>query len=81
MTECNFETKSKIQYHIQELVLYGIGQALVNWNTYRNFISIPMMELVEEVAPKCIINLKNSKEIWAIKTLGFADKRYYVNKK
>ena len=41
-----------------------------------------MMELVEEVAPKCIINLKNSKEIWAIKTLGFVDdKRYYVNKK
>ena len=38
------------------------------------FISVPMMELIEDSAPGCIIQLLSSFKTWKIHMLGFVIK-------
>ena len=61
--------------------LHGAGQGTGNGGTHWTFISIPMMETVEQTVPGCTIQLPNNHKTWEIKMLGFVDdKKHYVNK-
>ena len=72
---------NKITYtHTKELPTHGIGQCTENGRTKWTFISIPMMEVVDEVAPGCIIQLSSGNKTWSIKMMGFVDdKCHYTN--
>ena len=64
----------------EELELHGAGQGTGNGVTHWTFISIPMMETVEQAVPGCTMQLPNNHKTWEIKILRFVDdKKYYVN--
>ena len=64
----------------EELKLHGAGQGTGNGGTHWTFISIPMMETVEQVVPGCTIQLPNNHQTWEVKMLKFVDDRKnYVN--
>ena len=49
---------SKITYRsTKKLIMYGIGQGTGNGGTYWCFMSVPMIKIVEKVAPGCTIEL------------------------
>jgi len=60
--------------------LHGVGQGTGNGGTKWTFISVPMIDTIEKVAPGCVIQLPQSNEIWKMHMLTFVDdKRHYVN--
>ena len=63
-----------------ELKLHGAGQGIGNGGTHWNFISILMMETVEQAVPWCTIQLPNNHQTWEVKMLGFVDdKKHNIN--
>ena len=72
---------NKISYIIYistiELELHGAGQYIGNGETHWTFISIPMMEMIEQIAPGCTIQLPNDHQKWEVKMLGFVDDKKY----
>ena len=63
------------------IVLYGARQGTENGVTKWNFISVPMMEVVEEKVLYCVIELPKEKQYWTIHILIFVDdKRHYSDK-
>ena len=72
---------SKLEYKsIDRMILDGAGQGVGNGGTKWRFISIPMMEVVEEVASGCKRTLPKTIEKWNVYMIGFVDdKRHYVN--
>lgn len=64
----------------EELELHEAGQGTGNECTHWTFISIPMMETVEQAVPGCTIQLPNDHQTWEVRMLGFVDdKNHYVN--
>ena len=64
----------------EELKLHGAGQWTGNEGTHWTFISVPMMETVEQAVPGYTIQLPNNHKTWEVKMLGFVDdKKHYVN--
>ena len=60
--------------------LHGAGQGAGNGGTKWTFISVPMIDTIEKVAPGCVLQLPQSNKTWKIHMLSFVDdKRYYVN--
>ena len=60
--------------------MHGQGQGTGNGGTPWTFISVPMMEIVDQIAPGCTIELHKGKEKWIIKMMAFVDdKRHYTN--
>ena len=60
--------------------LHGVGQGAGNGGTKWTFISVPMIDTIEKVAPGCVIQLPQSNEIWKMHMLTFVDdKRHYIN--
>lgn len=72
---------SKVSYtSTNKCKLCGTGQGTGNGGTLWNFISIPMIEVIDNMAPGCTIILPNNNKTWTIKIIGFVDdKRYYIN--
>jgi len=69
----SYSSTNKLQYH-------GSGQGAGNGGTKWTFISIPMIEVVEEVSKGCIIQLPKGSKIWEKYMLAFVDdKQHYVN--
>ena len=76
---------NKISYIIytstEELKLHKAGQGTENECTHWTFISIPMMETVEQAVPGCTIQLPNDYQTLEVRMLGFVDdKKHYVNR-
>ena len=60
--------------------MHGQGQGLGNGGTHWMFISVPMMEIANKVAPGCTIQLPKGKATWTIRMMAFVDdKRHYTN--
>ena len=72
---------SNIKYKSTEQIkLNGAGQGTGNSGTHWSFISIIMMGIVAEVAPRCTQQLPKGKKEWKIDMIRFVDhKRHYVN--
>ena len=72
---------SKITYDsTKNLTIHGTWQGTRNEGTHWCFMSVPMMEIVDQVAPGCTIELPKGNAKWNIKMMGFVDdKRYYTN--
>ena len=72
---------SKISYSSSaELICYGAGQGAGNGGTNWTFISIPMIEVVEDISQGCIINLSRGNTKWQKHMLAFVDdKRHDIN--
>ena len=72
---------SKTSYSsTNKLKRHGVDQGAGNGGTKWTFISIPMIEVVEEVSQDCIIQLPWGNKQWEKHMLAFVDdKRYYVN--
>ena len=63
------------------IVLYGARQGTENGVTKWNFLSVPMMEVVEEKVLYCVIELPKEKQYWTIHILICVDdKRHYSDK-
>ena len=63
-----------------ELELYWAGQGTGDGGTLWTFISVPIMETVEQIVHECTIHLPNDHQTWEVKILGFVDdKKHYVN--
>ena len=63
-----------------ELPMHGQGQGTGNGGTHWTFISVPMMKIVDKVAPGCTIQLPHGQETWTIRMMAFVDdKRHYTN--
>ena len=63
----------------KDQILHWIGLGSGNGGTHWSFISIPMTEIVEEVAPGCEIECPTGIINWTITILSFVDdKRHYV---
>ena len=62
------------------LVCHEAGQGSGNGGTNWIFISIPMIEVVEDQAPRCDIEFPKETMNRSMYMIGFADdKRHYVN--
>ena len=60
--------------------LHGVGKGTGNGGTHWTFISIPMMETVEQAVLGYAMQLPNNHQTWEVKMLGFVDDtNYYVN--
>ena len=72
---------SKITYDsTKNLTIHGTWQGTRNEGTHWCFMSVPMMEIVDQVAPGCTIELPKGNAKWNIKMMGFVDdKRHYIN--
>ena len=72
---------SQITYKsTKRLPMHGQGQGAGNGETHWMFISVPMMEIVDKVAPGCTIQLPKGKATWKIRMMVFVnDKRHYTN--
>ena len=56
---------SSIEYtHTEGLPIHGIEQGAGNRGTKWNFISVPMMKIVEEIAPGCKLRLPKGDKEW-----------------
>ena len=65
---------------MKKLTMYGAGQGTGNEGTHWRFISVPMMKIVDQVAPGCTIKLPKGNTKLNIKIMGFVDdKRHYTN--
>ena len=79
-TQINNEISSIEYTNTEDLPIHGIGQGAGNGGTKWNFISVPMMKIVEEVAPGCKIRLPKGEKEWNKYIVGFIDdKSQYVN--
>ena len=57
-----------------------MGQRAGNTETKLTIISVPMIQVVEELTEGCTINLPQGKSTWTIYMLRFVeDKLHYVN--
>ena len=72
---------SQITYKSTEkLPMHGQEQGAGNGGTHWMFISVPMMDIVDNVAPGCTIQLPKGKATWTIRMMAFVDdKRHYTN--
>ena len=62
------------------MAIRGVGQRPGNEGTYWGYISVPMMEITDQLTPGCIINLPHNTKTWSIKILGFVnDKTHYTD--
>ena len=72
---------SSIEYtNTEDLPIHEFGQGAGNGEKRWNFISVPMLKIVEVVAPGCRLRLTNGEKEWNKHIVGFVDdKRHYVN--
>ena len=79
-TQINNSVSKKSYSSTDKLKCRGAGQRAGNGGTKWTFISIPMIEVVEEVSKGCIIQLPRRSNQWEKHMLAFVDdKRHYVN--
>ena len=79
-TEINNIISKKRYSRTDNLKCQGAGQGAGNGGTKWTFISIPMIEVVKEVSPGCVIQLPRESNQWERHMLAFVDdKRHYVN--
>ena len=79
-TQINNKISSVEFTNTKEMPKHGIGQGAGNGGTKWNFISVPMMKIVEEEAPGCSLRLPKGDKEWKKHIVGFVDdKRHYVN--
>ena len=72
--------KPNQQQNIKDNIKKAQRQGTGNGGTTRTFTSVPMMKIVDQIAPGCTIELPKGKEIWIIKMMAFVDdKRHYTN--
>ena len=72
---------SQITYKsTKQLPMHGQGQGAGNGGTHWMFISVPMIEIVDKVAPGYTLKLPKGTAIWTIRMVVFVDnKRHYTN--
>ena len=68
-TQINNSISKQIYSSSKELIFHGVGQGIRNEYTYWTFISIRMMEDVEDVSQECTIPLPQEKKHWTINIL------------
>ena len=75
------QTISDIHYKsTTDLPIHGAGQGTKNGGTHWYFISIPVMKIVESIAPGCTIKILKKSKTWNIHMVRFVDdKRHYTN--
>ena len=79
-TQINNKISSVEFTNTKEIPKHGIGQGAGNGGIKWNFISVPMMKIVEEETPGCILRLPKEKKEWEKHIVAFVDdKRHYVN--
>ena len=79
-TQINNSISKKSYSSTKKLQCHGAGQGTGNRGTKWTFISIPMIEVVEEVSKGYIIQLPKGSNTWETHMLAFVDdKRHYVN--
>ena len=72
--------KPNNQQNIKDNIKKAQRQGTGNGGTTWTFTSVPMMEIVDQIAPGCTIELPKGKEKWIIKMMAFVDdKRHYTN--
>ena len=67
------QVSNTIYKNTTELELHGVDQATGNGGIHWTFISVPMMEILEQVTPGCIIKLPSDHQKWKVKMIGFVD--------
>ena len=79
-TQSQSHTSKRSHSHTNDLPFHGGGQGSCNRGTLWNFISIPLMEVIDKLTPSCTIKPPSSDKIWKLKMFGFVDDRkHYVN--
>ena len=64
----------------KEFLYHGTGQGAGNVGTEWIFISVPMVNVAEELTEGCTTNLPQGNTTWTIHILGFVDdKRHYID--
>ena len=72
-TEMNNIISKKSYLRTEKLKCQGAGQGAGNGGTKWTFISIPMIEVVEEVSQGCVIQLPRGSNQWERHMLAFVD--------
>ena len=72
--------KPNNQQNIKDNIKKAQRQGTGNGGTTWTFTSVPMMEIVDQLAPECTIEQSKGKRKWTIKMMVFVDdKRHYTN--